>query len=867
MKPDSDDLVQTISPDELKDSPDSIVGVSELGILPLRNTVVYPQMPHQLTAGRERSIRVLDAAAAVDNIIGMFAQRDATVEDPGPDDLFSVGTVAKIHRVFKMPDGTVRLIVQGLGRGRLVKMVQEQPYLKALVETIEETGDEEDTTVRALQRTVSTQFQAIVDLSPQLPDELKVVAVNVDHPGRLADLVSFYLDLPLEEKQHVLELTPMADRLEYVTGLLAREQEILEVGASIQSQVQEKLGKSQREHYLREQLRHIQKELSGSDPLTAEVEELRGQLEQAQLPDEVKQAAERELGRLDQMMPGAPEYSVIRTYLDWILSLPWDEITEDHLDLVEAASVLDADHYGLEKVKERILEYLAVRRLRQEMKGPILCLVGPPGVGKTSLGRSIARAMGREFVRISLGGVHDEAEIRGHRRTYVGALPGRIIQGMKKAGSSNPIFMLDEIDKVGADFRGDPAAALLEVLDPEQNYSFEDHYLDVPFDLSRVLFLTTANLMSPVPPALRDRMEEIPIPGYTPNEKLEIARRHLLPRQLAEHGLDRKKLKMGDAVMSRLINEYTREAGLRNLERQLGTLCRKAARKFVEGRRKQISIRVKDVEEYMGPAPFYPEVAEGTGEVGVATGLAATAAGGEILFIEATRMKGKKSLILTGQLGEVMQESAQTALSFLRSRADDLGIDATIFDESDIHLHVPAGATPKEGPSAGVALAITMYSLFTGKRVRSDVAMTGEITLRGRVLPVGGIRDKVLAAERAGIRTVILPKRNENDLEEVPENIRQAMHFELADHFDEALAVALATGRQRRPRKRVAKVLASEPTTGKAREQKGKVSRAPKKRAPRNKAAKSGSRKAKPAKKQVTAAAPKMADAKGARKK
>ncbi|MFH1568468.1 MAG: endopeptidase La, partial [Gemmatimonadota bacterium] len=676
--------------------------------------------------------------------------------------------------------------------------VLEQPYLKARVEPIAETGDEESMTVQALKRTASAQFQAIIDLSPQLPDELKVVAVNIDHAGRLADLVAFYIDLPLEEKQKVLELADIGQRLEYVTGLLAREQEILEVGASIQSQVQEKLGKSQREHYLREQLRHIQKELSGSDPMTAEVEELRRQVAEAKLPKETREAAERELGRLDQMMPGAPEYSVIRTYLDWLLTLPWEKSTEDHLDLKKAGAVLDEDHYGLEKVKERVLEYLAVRRLRRQMKGPILCFVGPPGVGKTSLGRSIARAMGREFVRISLGGVHDEAEIRGHRRTYVGALPGRIIQGMKKAGSNNPIFMLDEIDKVGADFRGDPAAALLEVLDPEQNYSFEDHYLDVPFDLSKVLFITTANLLAPVPPALRDRMEEIAIPGYTPNEKQEIARRHLLPRQLEEHGLDAKRLLVSDGVVTRLIEEYTREAGLRNLERQLGTLCRKAARRFVEGRRRQIRIGEQELEDYLGPAPFYPEVAEGKGEVGVATGLAATAAGGEILFIEATRMKGKKSLILTGQLGEVMQESAQTALSYLRSRAEELGIDADLFEDSDIHLHVPAGATPKEGPSAGVALAITMLSLFTGKPVRSDVAITGEITLRGRVLPVGGIRDKVLAAERAGIKTVILPKRNSKDLEEVPVAVRESMHFVLAEHFDEVLAVALASGRRGR---------------------------------------------------------------------
>ncbi|MFC1525335.1 endopeptidase La, partial [Candidatus Latescibacterota bacterium] len=790
MKADRDDQ-QVELPGDSQPAVEETPGPPELGILPLRNTVVYPQMPHQLTAGRDRSLRVLEVAGEGDGIIGMFAQRDAQVEEPDQADLFPVGTIAKLHRTFKMPDGTVRLIVQGLGRGRLIELTQEQPFLKAQVEPLDESGDPESMTVKALTRTVNSQFQAIVDLSPQLPDELKIVAVNIDHPGRLADLVTFYMDLPLEEKQNVLELLDIGKRLEYIAGLLAREQEILEVGASIQSQVQEKLGKSQREHYLREQLRHIQKELSGSDPMTAEVEELRQQVSEADLPDEVRGAAEREVARLEQMMPGAPEYSVVRTYMDWLLSLPWRKSTDDHLDLVKASKVLDEDHYGLEKVKERVLEFLAVRRLRQESKGPIICFVGPPGVGKTSLGRSIARAMGREFVRISLGGVHDEAEIRGHRRTYVGALPGRIIQSLKKAGSNNPIFVLDEIDKVGSDFRGDPSAALLEVLDPEQNFSFEDHYLDVPFDLSKVLFITTANLLATVPPALRDRMEEIPIPGYTPNEKIEIARRHLLPRQLEEHGLDGKKLKIGDGVVARLIEVYTREAGLRNLERQLGTLCRKAARQFVEGRKRQIKIRERDLEDYLGPVLFYPEVAEGKGEVGVATGLAATAAGGEILFIEAARMKGKKNLILTGQLGEVMQESAQTALSYLRGRAEELGMDAELMDESDIHLHVPAGATPKEGPSAGVALATTLVSLFTGKPVRSDVAITGEITLRGRVLPVGGIRDKVLAADRAGIRTVVIPARNEKDLEEVPQNVRDTMHFEMVERFDEALAIAL----------------------------------------------------------------------------
>jgi ATP-dependent Lon protease len=773
--------------------------VKQIPILPLRNAVVYPLMPHQLTAGRQRSIRALEAAAENDNIIGLFSQRDGGIEDPTKADLYRVGTLAKIVRLWRMPDDSVRLIVQGQSRARLEDIVTEKPFISGRVRRLKDKGDPAGMPIKALGRTVSTQFQAIVDLSAQLPDELKVVAVNMEDPGRLADFVTFYVDVHLEEKQEVLELLDMRKRLEYVTTLLAREQEILEVGASIQSQVQEKVGKSQREYYLREQLKQIQKELSGSDPLAAENDELRSRIDEADLSEEAAEAAQREVGRLEHMMPGAPEYSLVRTYLDWLLDLPWNHGTEDQLNIRRALRILDEDHYGLSKVKERVLEYLAVRHLRQEIKGPILCFVGPPGVGKTSLGRSIARAMGRSFTRISLGGVHDEAEIRGHRRTYIGALPGRIIQGIKKAGSNNPVFMLDEIDKLGSDFRGDPGSALLEVLDPEQNFSFADNYLDVPFDLSKVLFITTANLMSPVPPALRDRMEEIPIPGYTPDEKISIAQKHLLSRQRVEHGITENQLKISDRTMLRMIREFTHEAGLRNLERSLGTICRKLARRFVEsGSKRSVSVSAHRLEEYLGPAQFFPEVAARKPEVGVATGLAATAAGGEILFIEATRMPGgKKQLILTGRLGEVMRESAQTALSYLRARSESLGISPEDFD-CDIHLHVPAGATPKEGPSAGVALAVALVSLFSGRRIRSDVAMTGEITLRGRVLPVGGIRDKVLAAQRAGIRAVILPARNEKDLEEVPARVKEQIEFHAVEHFDQALEVAEATTRRRK---------------------------------------------------------------------
>ena len=772
--------------------------VPTMGILPLRNTVVYPHMPNQLTAGRERSLRALEKAAEASAPIAIFTQRNADVEEPSLDDVYPVGTIAKIHRIWRLPDGSVRFIIEGLERGRLEALEATDPFLVGRVHKLPDVGDESSTAVQGLMRSVNSQFQAVVDLSPTLPEELKVVAINIEHPGRLADLVAFYLDLPIEEKQAVLAEVDIAKRLEYVAGILGREQEILEIGANIQDQVQERMGKTQREHYLREQLRQIQKELAGSDPNSAELGELRGRVEEAGLSPEAAAAVERELGRLEQMMSSSPEYSVARTYVDWLLVLPWQQSTEDHLDLAKAGEILAEDHFGLDKVKDRILDYLAVRSLKKTTKGPILCFVGPPGVGKTSLGRSIARAMGRQFTRISLGGVHDEAEIRGHRRTYVGALPGRIIQGLKKAGSNNPVFMLDEIDKVGADFRGDPSAALLEVLDPEQNHSFEDHYLDLPFDLSQAMFITTANVLHTVPPALRDRMEEIAIPGYTPHEKVQIARRHLVPRQLKEHGLGESKLKVSDKVIARLIDQYTREAGVRNLDRELGALCRKSARQFVEGRKGSITITPARLEEFLGSAQYYSEVAERGDEIGVATGLAATAVGGEILFIEATRMKGQKNLILTGQLGDVMKESAQTALSYLKARASELGIEAADIDESDIHLHVPAGATPKEGPSAGVALAVALMSMFTGQAVRRDVAMTGEITLRGRVLPVGGIRDKVLAAQRAGIARVLLPRRNEKDLEEVPAEIRKSMEFILVDDFDGALLAALAGPRKRK---------------------------------------------------------------------
>jgi len=789
---------------------------AELGIFPLRNSVVYPYMPQQLTATRPQSIAAIEAAEADDNLVGIFAQKDPELEDPDIDQLYAVGAIAKIHKVWRLPDGSVRLIVQGLSRATLGAAVQVEPYPRAVLAPLDDQSAADSMAVQAMCRSVHQQFQSIVKLLPHLPDELQIMVVNIDHPGRLADFIASNLDLQLEEHQQLLEALDIEARLEYLTELLVRELEILEVGNRIQTQVQEKLGKSQREYFLREQLRQIQKELSGSDPLLAEVDELREKIAAAGMSEEALTVVSRELDRMEKMQQSSPEYSVVRTYLDWMIEMPWSVATPDDLEISEATRILDEDHYGLEKIKERVLEYLAVRTLRQEMKGPILCFVGPPGVGKTSLGQSIARALGRKFVRISLGGVRDESEIRGHRRTYVGALPGRIVQGLRKAGTNNPVFMLDEIDKLGADFRGDPSAALLEVLDPEQNDTFADHYLDVPFDLSKVVFIATANLLGSVPGPLRDRMEEIPLSGYTPEEKAQIARRHLLPRQLVAHGIDERHLQIGESALERLIGDYTREAGLRNMDRALGTICRKVARKFVEGRKRRIKVDEKNIVTYLGAAPFFHETAEAEAEVGMATGLAATAAGGEILFIEATRMPGSKKLILTGQLGDVMQESARAALSWIRAQAELLKIDIDFFDESDIHLHVPAGATPKEGPSAGIALTAALVSLFTGYPVKSGIAMTGEITLRGRVLPVGGIRDKALAAQRAGIRTVVMPKRNESDLDEIPAAVRRRLHFVLVDHIDEVLRQVLdkkGRVRKRRPRRKAGK---KAPATKKA---------------------------------------------------
>jgi ATP-dependent Lon protease len=723
-------------------------------------------------------------------MIGIVAIRTKQVEEVKPEDLFNVGCAAHILKMLKMPNNSLRLLIQGTSRIRLTEFTQREPYIRAKVASLKDQG-EKTTDTQALMVGVKGIFQKVVELAPNLPAELAIMAMNIEEPGALADLIASTLNIPLADKQNLLETLDVKGRLERANFFLTKELAVLELGSKIQSQVREGIDKSQREYFLREQLKAIQKELGEKDERTAEIEELRQRMAQANLPPEAMKEGERELDRLAKMPPAAAEYTVSRTYLDWLIELPWSVHTEDNLDIAQAQKVLNEDHYDLEKVKKRILEYLSVRKLKADMKGPILCFVGPPGTGKTSVGKSIAKALGRKFIRISLGGVRDEAEIRGHRRTYVGALPGRIIQGVRKAGSNNPVFMLDEIDKLGMDFRGDPSAALLEVLDPEQNYAFSDHYLDVAFDLSKVMFITTANILDPIPPALRDRMEVLDLPGYTEEEKLKIAKEFLVPKQVEAHGLSEKDIQFEEEALRRIALEYTREAGVRNLEREIAHICRGVARRVAEGQGAPSIIKPDDVPSYLGPVKFFSEVAERTSEPGVATGLAWTPTGGDILFVEATRMKGRKGFSLTGQLGDVMKESAQAALSYVRAKAKALKIPEDFFDHSDIHIHVPAGAIPKDGPSAGVTMFTAITSLLTGRPVRSNVAMTGEITLRGLVLPVGGIKEKVLAARRAGITTVILPRRNEKDLEEVPEQVKKDMKFHFVQRMDEVIHLAL----------------------------------------------------------------------------
>ncbi len=761
-----------------------------LPVLPLRGAVVFPLMVTPLHVGQARSLRLIQDLGPGNRIVGLFAVRSEQVEEPGPSDLYQVGTAASIIQLAHLPDGRVNLVVQGLKRIRLEEVIQQDPYLVARVQPLEEiTSDAPET--QALRRGALELFVELVRLSPLLPDALAAAAMNLDESSPLADFIAAHLNLSLEERQALLETLDVHARLRQVSVYLTREVDLARIGQKVQAEIREEVDRGQREAFLRRQLEAIQRELGVLDDRSQELQVLRSRIAEAEMPAEVQKEAEREVDRLAKLPPAAPEYAMTRTYLDWLVSLPWTKETEDQVNLGEARRVLDDDHEDLEKVKERILEFLAVRVLRAEAKGPILCFVGPPGVGKTSLGRSIARALGRRFARLTLGGVHDEAEIRGHRRTYVGALPGRIIQALRRAGTRNPVMMLDELDKIGADFRGDPAAALLEVLDPEQNHAFLDHYLDVPFDLSHVLFIGTANVTATIPPALFDRLEVIEIPGYTEDQKLAIAMHHLLPRQLGEHGLTEARLRIHEEALRRIIREYTEEAGVRGLEREIAAICRKAARRVAEGAQDVIVVRAEDVPQFLGPPKVLPELLEERDAVGVVTGLAWTPAGGDVLFVEAALVRGRGRLVLTGHLGQVMQESARAALTYVRSRAETLGIDPARFDQDDLHIHVPGGAIPKDGPSAGVAIATAIASAAARVPVRRRVAMTGEITLRGKVLPVGGIREKLLAADRAGVATVLLPRRNEKDLEDVPERIRRTLRLVFVDHMDEVLKEAL----------------------------------------------------------------------------
>jgi ATP-dependent Lon protease len=761
-----------------------------LPVLPLRGIVIFPSQIHPFLVSRASSLKLIEEVGGASRIIGLTAQKNPEEESPSPEGLFARGTAVRILKMLKYPDQSVRVLVQGLARIELGEFVQREPYFTAHVTRLKEDFSS-DREAEALQANLVSQFSKFVSLVPYLPDELQVMSMQVRDPARLTDLVASYLKVAVEELQDLLATLDVRSRLEKLIVILSREIELLELGHKIQSQVQTELNKNQREYYLRQQLKAIQKELGEGDARLSEIEDLEKKIEAAKMTEEARKAADKELDRLRMIPPESAEHTVVRTYLDWLVSLPWSVTTEDNLDIKHAREVLDEDHYDLEKVKERILEFLAVRKLKHDTKGPILCFVGPPGTGKTSLGRSIARALGRKFVRLSLGGIRDEAEIRGHRRTYIGSLPGRIVQGLRNSGSSNPLFILDEVDKLGADFRGDPASALLEVLDPEQNNSFVDHYLDVPFDLSKVLFLTTANMLDTIPHALRDRMEVLELPGYTEEEKLQIVERHLIQKEKIENGLGEHKIEFTKAAVAEIIRSHTREAGLRNLEREIARVFRKIARSITEGETAPEQITPEMLKKYLGPPKFFSEVADRTNETGVATGLAWTAAGGDIIFIESTRMNGQKGLTLTGSLGDVMKESAQAALSYIRSRADRIGIAPDFFEKSDIHVHVPAGAIPKDGPSAGVTIAASLASLLTGRPVRNDVAMTGEITLRGKVLPVGGIKEKVLAARRAGITTVILPRRNESDLEDIPPEVRTEMEAIFVDTVDEVLRHAL----------------------------------------------------------------------------
>lgn len=780
-----------------------------LPILPLRGLVVYPQTGVPLTIGQPRSIRLVDDVVVGDRMIGLIASKDPEQENPGPENLYQIGTVALIHRLFRAPDGTIRLLVQGISRFKVIEYTSLEPYLQAKVEAFPET-QEEGLEVDALARNVRDQFGHIAEMIPSMPRELVASIASLTDPLATVYTIANLQRMEIADAQEILEVDSISAKLHKLVTLLTRESEVLELSQKIQKEARSEIDKVQREYFLREQLKAIQRELGEEDEQAADVEEFRKKIEAAAMPEEAGTLARRELERLSRLPTAAAEYGVIRTYLDWLVSIPWSTSTPDNLDIAHAREVLDADHYGLEDIKERILEYLAIRKLRQERQeefagspsedkirkereGVILCFIGPPGVGKTSLGMSIGRAMGRKFIRISLGGVRDEAEIRGHRRTYIGAMPGRIIQALRRVETRNPVFMLDEIDKLSFDFRGDPASALLEVLDPEQNVEFRDNYMEVAFDLSQVMFITTANQLETIPGPLLDRMEIIQLSGYTENEKLQIAKRYLIPRQFRENSLREGEIEFSEKAIAAIIRSYTRESGVRNLEREIGGICRKIVTRITEGKTEKVVIDADMVRELLGrPKYLATEEIQRRLEVpGVATGLAWTPVGGDILFIEATRMPGSKGFMTTGSVGKVMQESAQAALSYVRSRTSSLGIDDEAFERSDLHLHIPAGAQPKDGPSAGVTMATALVSLMTGKLVRSDVGMTGEITLRGQVLPVGGIKEKILAAHRAGLKTIILPRENEPDLEELPEEVHQAINFILVDTMDEVLNQAL----------------------------------------------------------------------------
>src|SRR5512139_273460 len=780
-----------------KDLETEILNLPEtLPLIPVRDVVVFPYMVLPLFIAREKSIKSLEGALSKDRLVFLVAQKNLSVEDPSPKDLYRVGTVALVMRMLKLPDGKIKVLVQGLSKASMKEVLRTKPHLLVKVEIMQDPFITEITLeTEALMRSIREQLERIVSYGKLVSPDLMFILDSVDDPGRLADLVASNLDLTVEKAQEILEIVDPIDRLKALNEVLGKELQVLTMQAKIQSQAKDEISKSQREYFLREQMRAIRSELGEVDERAEEIKQLRKKIKQAKMPKEAQKEAYKELDRLEQMHPDAADASIVRTYLDWLVEMPWSRSTVDRLDLLKAKKVLDEDHYNLEKVKDRILEFLSVRKLKKKMKGPILCFVGPPGVGKTSLGKSIARALGRKFVRISLGGIRDEAEIRGHRRTYVGAMPGRILLSIKQAGSNNPVFMMDEVDKIGVDFRGDPASALLEVLDPEQNNAFTDHYLNLPFDLSQVMFITTGNLTDPIPSALKDRMEVINLPGYTELEKLKIARTFLLPRQMEENGINPKFLQISDKAILQIMSQYTQEAGLRNLERELASICRKVARRVAEGKKEKTKINTKNLHQFLGPPPYLPDEEEKRNEVGLATGLAWTESGGEILHVEASTTPGKGSLILTGHLGDVMKESAQAALTYARSKGKAYRINPNTLNNKEIHIHVPAGAIPKDGPSAGITMAVAIFSTLTGIAVRKDVAMTGEITLRGRVLPVGGLKEKALAALRNKIKDVIIPYLNKKDLIELPIYVRKKINFIPVKHMDEVLKIALVNKR------------------------------------------------------------------------